>query len=494
MEHLKAIDWLIVVCYFSVVLFVGIYMGRREKNAADFYIGNRKIPWGAVLMSIIATEISAATFLGVPSIGYSENMQYLQFSIGSLVARFLVAYIFLSVFYASTYFSIYSYLADRFGNGSRYTTTVFFLITRTLASGVRLLLAAKGLSILFGFEIWHVLLVFLIITIIYTATGGIKAVIWTDVVQGTVFMLAGVSVFVFLGISVGWDEILRIGNEAGKFHLFNFTPTVEGGAWWTCFSDEKWFVIAFINGLMATTASLGTDQDMTQRMLACKDVKRARRSVISSGLIGIPFACISLLIGIGLFAYFQKNPDPTVASLQSDEIFPYFIRSVLPAGLKGFVLIGIIAVSMSSLDSTMSALSTSTMVEFVDNRKKDLSPKQQVMLSRILIIVFGIILTVFAFSIRNEDKLIWMALKITSITAGPMLGVFLLGILTKRGSDTGNVIAMGLSTVLVACLFYLIHMDKIPLGWTWLIVIGTASTMFVGALFASSPSKIPQAR
>ena len=210
------------------------------------------MPWLAVLGSIVATEVSAATFLATPGVGFSENMSYLQFGVGSFLARIFIAYIFLSVFYAAKSLTIYEFLADRFGNGTRYTATLFFIVTRLLASAVRLMIAATGLSLILDVPYSVCLGIFTLVAIIYTGGGGIRGIIWTDVLQAIVFISCGLALILYIGQNIGWDTINHIGANSGRFDIFRFSPTEDCNllGW---INDPKIFWIAVIFGFISTT-------------------------------------------------------------------------------------------------------------------------------------------------------------------------------------------------------------------------------------------------
>ncbi|MFH1547462.1 MAG: sodium/solute symporter, partial [bacterium] len=367
---MAGIDISIVALYFVLILGVGIWTGRKEENTRDFFVGNRQIPWIAVLCSIVATEISAATFLGVPEASYNGNMNYLQFGIGSLLARFFIAFLFISAFYKFDCLTVYEYLSKRFGGTTRYTATIFFFLGRVLGSGVRLLMAAIGLSVVMGININYAIMLFALIAIIYTAFGGIKAIVWTDVIQVFIFIGGGIAVLVYIVQqfrSTGQlDNAIKILKDQNKFEVFRMASTKQ----W--FADANIYWLAMINGLVTTFAALGTDQDMTQRMLTCKDTKSSQKSLILSGFVGIPVMTLFLFIGLGVYAYYQINPIfpvsyiPLVAGCkytpEAKEMFPYFITN-LPVGLKGLLLIGIFSAAMSSLDSALGALSSSSVID-----------------------------------------------------------------------------------------------------------------------------------
>jgi len=485
--NLTWIDGLIVLLYFGAVLSIGFYQSRKSGDSEDFITGSRQMPWLAVLGSLIATEVSAATFLGTPGAGFSENMNYLQMGVGSFLARIFIAFFFIGAFYAAESLTIYDFLAKRFGNQTRYAASAFFIITRLLASAARLMIAATGLSLILGLPFIWCLAAFTIIAIAYTGSGGIRGVIWTDVLQAFVFIGSGLVLIAFIVHSIGWQTIVDIGNAKDRFEIFRFTPEGEGvGSW---LNDPKLFYIAVLFGFISTTAAFGTDQDLTQRMLTCKDVKSSRRSVILSGVISIPIAALFLFVGIALFAYYQVNVDPTlpqqvvdgVSTIKADKVFPWFIANELPAGLRGLLLVGVLAAAMSSLDSAMGALSSSALVDLY----RPLVPKSaqtipDIWISRGFVVLFGLILSSVAWALKDASGFLWLSFQIVSVTYGALLGIFLLGLLTTRGSDEGNWIAMLSGALLSATLLTLIKIDIIPLGWTWLIVIGTAWTFCFG--------------
>ena len=474
------VDYVLIGLYLVVVLGIGLYAGRRERGTDDFFVGGRRVPWLAVLGSIVATEVSAATYLAVPGVGYAENMTYLQFGIGSLFARFFVAFLFLTAFYKANCVSIYQYLEKRFGKRTQFTASLYFVITRLLASGVRLLIAASGLAIVSGIPLAWSIIGFGVLALLYTGFGGIKAVIWTDCVQAIVFLGAGFAALSFLVSSMGWSGIYDLAETTGRFEIFrwNASGADTGKAWW---NDANWFWIAIMFGFLSTTAAMGTDQDMTQRMLTCRNAKQARRSLIVSGFIALPLAGLFLLIGIALWANLHAVNGPfsglMPADLKADEVFPYFIANLAPHGLRGLLVAGILAAAMSSLDSAMAALSSSAVKDIFCNVFTQIkSEKAQLRLARLVMCVFAVLLVIIAWNMRDGGRFLWLAFKVTSITYGALLGVFLVGLLSKRGADRVNIYAMVSGSLLCSCLLYLSESGMIALAWTWLILIGTVWT------------------
>ncbi|MCU0858506.1 MAG: sodium/solute symporter, partial [Pontiellaceae bacterium] len=464
---------------------VGIYAGGREENESDFLVGGRNVPWLAVLGSLIATEVSAATFLAVPGLGFGENMTYLQFGIGSILARFFVAAVFIGAFYNAGCMSIYEFLGKSFGPRSQYAGSLLFLATRLMASGVRLLIAAKGLSIIFGMPLHWVIIAFTLLTVIYTGYGGIKAVIWTDCVQAIVFIGAGIGALCYTVQVLGWDSFISAGMEGGRFEIFRLAPDGEGiGAW---LSDSNILLMAVLFGFISTTAAMGTDQDLTQRLLSAKNAADARRSVALSGFIAIPIAALFLLVGVGLYGISGTPLGAALTNLSSnDAAFPRFITAIAPAGLRGLLVAGVLAAAMSSLDSTMAALSSSVLRDLIEPlTRREGRILNHLVISRGLVYIFAILLALIAWLFRDSAAFLWLAFQVTSVTYGVLLGVFLLGLRGRRGNDTGNMLAIGVGLLAAAISLTAIKMGWISIAWTWVIVIGASVTYAVGSAFRS---------
>lgn len=491
--RVSLLDWLILGTYLGSILLIGWWKGREESTTKDFIGGGHNVPWWAVLGSIVATEISALTFLNVPGVAFTGNLTYLQFGLGSIAGRFVVAWLFLGAFYRIRYLTVYSYLADRFGPRTRYAATALFLFSRLLGSSLRLSLAALGVSIIFGLPFLLTLILFSLLAIAYTFWGGIKAIIWTDLAQATVFIGGGLALATWLGAEVGWIEIWERAEAEGKTLLINLTPDESGaGAW---LNSTNLLPLAFFNGFLMIIAALGTDQDLTQRMLTCRDVGSARRSVIFSGFVGIPVAGLFLCLGLGLFVYAQNTgswllPLAADGSVDANRVFPAFISDVAPPLLRGLLIAGVFAAAMSSLDSAMGALSSSVVIDLYKPLvRPDADERHYVRVSRAGVLVFGAILMLMAYSFRHADTFLWLAFELASIPAGGMLGVFLLGLLTSRGSDNGNLLGLGGGIGLTSFLSFARHQDWIHLDWTWLIVIGMTTTFGIGLCFKGTPTE-----
>jgi SSS family solute:Na+ symporter len=518
-----AVDSLVLLAYFAIIIFIGLYMGRRERNLEDFALGGRRIPWWAVLASIIAAETSAGTFFGTPEEGYVlRNYTYIQLAFGTIIARILVSYIFIKPYYDYKVFSIYEYLTARFGVGTKNAASAVFMFTRVLASGARLYVAAIALALAYEmirgarpgqtetlFIYIGATVVIVILTAIYTTLGGIKAVIWTDFIQASIMIgsaLVAVGIL-YSAIPGGWDEIVQ---RHGGFHLNDFITTGLAPArhgwdkWKGMFEIEYTIFAGLIGSTFITMATHGTDQDMVQRMLTAPDVRRSRRSLILSGLADIPIALTFLSIGLLLWVYYQSHFDPNLPK-SANEIFCHFILYKMPIGLRGLLIAGIFATAMGSLSTALNALATSFTRDWYETY---INPgatsddslravRRATMGFAILMILVASTTSYFVIVLPNV-RIIPIVLGIYGYTYGSVLGIFLAGMLTKtRGNNRGNIIAMITGFIVVTILSGLPNSIARMFGtklyqqpqwlpvmeFPWWICFGTIVTFLVAILF-----------
>jgi len=479
-------DYSVLILLIGFSLFLGIFLGRKESDTKDFFLGGRKIPWWAACLSFIATEISAVTIIAVPAVAYMENWEYIQFFIGSFAARLVIAFLFIPAFYKYDCTSIYEFLKHRFGVQTQYMASVLFLITRLLASAVRLTVACLAVSILIGWKIIPTLILFSVISIFYITWGGIKAIIWTNVVQASTFIIGGVVTIVFLltRIEGGIGAVIEVTEAAGRIKMFNWGPSVDELGIMVfikkIFSDPNIIWIAVINGFFGSMAAFGTDQELMQRLLTVKTRKESQKTMLVTP-IGSFFVLITFLsIGALLYTFYAQNPGLPLPD-KPDKIFPHFIGSVMPVFMRGLLLSAIV---MASIDSPLGSLTASFVTDIYRPLiRKGRTESHYLMVSRVCVIVFGIILGVFAYFFSHFDKFLWFAFTIGSITYGALLGVFLLGLLTKRKANLSNVAGMVVSSVTILTLVILSKLDIITLGWSYFLVIGTAMTFGIGWFF-----------
>lgn len=531
--HPLWIDGIVVAAYFAVILFIGLRAGRGERSMESFAVGDRNIPWWAVLASILAAEISAATFLGAPGEGYAtRNFTYAQLALGTILARVIIAGVFIKPFYDFRVVSIYEYLSLRFGSRTRNASSALFLVTRALASGTRLYVAAivivmtyeqiTGIS-LTPFQqvgMYSVALVLITsVTAVYTAVGGIKAVVWTDLIQASLmFGSLGFAIWTLLNkVPDGWSGVLSVLNGPKDFAIIDLGITPGAGFWGNIRSileSEYTLWAALIGSTFTTMATHGTDQDMVQRMLTAKNHQRSRFSLILSGLADLPLVLCFLLVGMLLWVHYQQPG--------KDAPFAFFIVNELPAGVRGILFAGIFATAMGSLSTALNALATSFTEDWYKTHiRPDATENQILGAARTSTVVFSIILvligagTAYA-KIVLHARIIPIVLGIFGYTYGSLLGVFLVGLLTRRrGSERGNMWAMLAGFVAVAVLsglhndlWALLHPISATGGashslWApawlpkvefpWRIAFGTVVTSAVALLFRTPESQLETA-
>ncbi len=478
-SSLAGLDILIVAAGVCLLFVISYAFGRKEKDTNDFFLGRRRIPPIVACLSFVAAEISALTIVGFPATAYSENWEYVQFFIGSAAARILVAFLFIPVFYKYNCTSIYEFLRHRFGPETQYAGSIFFFITRLIASGVRLYAACLGVAVIMGWSLVQTLLMFTIVSIIFIAFGGVKAVVWAGAYQAVTFAVAGIALLIYLcfqirgGIATAW----QIAGEAQRLSFFKFDFNLN---------DPTTFWAGTANALLISMASFGTDQEMMQRLLTVKTRKTSQRTLISTIVTVIPITCIYLAIGTLLYVFYQQNPD-VVQPTRAKEVLSHFVAYSLPVGLKGLLLAAII---MASIDSPLSSLASSFVTDIYRPLTKNrATEKHYLLISRASVAVFGLVLALIALMCGPVKNILWFAYKIFSLTGGATLGIFLLGLLTKRKAGWGNIAAMVTSTLCVLVLMLLSHFGRIQLAWSWLIVIGTTITIVMGYLLGPVTSR-----
>ena len=476
-------DFVIVGAALALLGLIAYLAGRKEKDTRDFFLGGRSVPTFVATLSFVAAEVSAVSLIGVPAVAYGENWHYLQFFIGSAAARIFIAFFFIPVFYKHNCTSIYEFLRDRFGAGTEYAGSAFFFITRLLGAGVRLYMACLGISVIMGWSLLQSILLFTAVSSALIAFGGIKAAVWTGAFDAVIFYLAGglAAGWLFLHIDGGLASVWEIAGRAGRLNVFNFKLDL---------GDPKTFWAGTANALFLNAAMFGTDQELVQRLLTVRTRRSSQKALVATILAALPFLCGYLALGTLLFVFYQQHGVPTLDS--NDKILSYSVIHTLPAGLKGLLLAAIV---LASIDIPLSSLSTS----FVTNLYRPLihktgSERHYLWVSRAGIVGFGLILVLLALCCQSAQEGLWLAFKIVSVTGGSTLGIFLLGILTKRRSNQANIFAMIVSALTCASLLFLSETEVISLGWSWLIVIGTVETFVIAYLLGPGmESDVPHA-
>ncbi len=475
---LRPLDLLIVVLYLGGITAFGMRFRRSQRTLRGYFLADRDIPWWAISLSIVATETSTLTIISIPGLAYDTNLAFLQVALGYCLGRVLISLVLLPQYFRGELYTAYELMERRFGGNLRSATAALFLLTRAVADGVRVWAVSIVVMIALGTGDVASVALITVLTLAYTLEGGLAAVIWTDVVQLAVYVggtLVGLMVILQL-VPGGAPAVLSVAEAAGRLQVFDFSFD---------FSRAYTFWAGLIGGGFLTMASHGTDQLIVQRLLAARSRLESQAALISSGIIVFLQFVIFLLIGVALFAFYRLV-EPSAVFARSDAIFPTFIVTRMPAGVAGLLLAAILAAAMSTLSSSLSSLSSTSIVDFYVRRNPETSEARRMVLSRRATLFWAMVLFGFALLARRGGRVVELGLTIASVAYGALLGVFLLGVLTRRTHERGAI--LGLAAGLAVGL-YLWLATAVP--WTWYVALGTMATFSIGyvaSLFLSDPN------
>lgn len=484
------IDSLIVIVYMAGSAIIGAWIGRKQKSTADYFLGGRNIPWFAVTFSIVATETSVLTFISIPAISYQGNMTFLQICMGYIVGRFMVARLMIPAYYKGEINTAYHFLGNRFGQKLRNTASITFMITRVLADGVRLFATAIPLALIIRssglfsglssgeFYLVSILIIGLI-TMVYTYVGGIRSVIWMDVAQMIVYLggaiLAGIIILTKLP-----DGLMTVREFAGnteKFKIFNFGLQLN----FQQFIREPYtFFTALIAGSVFSLASHGTDQLIVQRVLTCKNVKASQKAMAWSGIAVFLQFLLFLFLGVLLFAYYGGVSYQELGLARADGIFPKFIVEEMPTGISGLIVAALFAAAMSTLSSSLSSLSSAATLDiYIPLSGKGKSEKELLNISRKITLLWGVVLIAASSSFIGfkEGTVVELALGIASYTYGGLLGVFLLGLFSKKATQRDALYGFSVAIIVMT-----VFIQTIQIAWPLYTIVGSSAAIITGII------------
>ena len=475
---IRPIDAVVIVAYIVLVTGIGARLAGRQRSAKDYFLGGRGLPWWAICFSVVATETSALTVISLPGTAYQSDFWFLQLAAGYLLGRIAVAVVLLPRYFRGEIVTAYALLETRFGPATRRYASVVFMITRALADSVRMFAAAIPIRLITGIPYWQAILIAGAVTVAYTWVGGLRAVVWIDVLQLAIYLIGGIAALLMLLRLVpnGWAAIAAAASPDGKFRIVHAT----GG-----FADPRWLFTGLIGGAFLSMASHGVDHLIVQRLLAARSQRDAQRAIIGSGFIVFAQFVLFLIVGAGLFAYYGGR-----AFANPDEIFPRFILVGLPAGLSGLVVAGILAAMMSTVSSSLNSLSSALANDVwgpLAGRQNDdawmLRLGRKLTLFWAAVLVGGAILFQF---VRQGTPIVVTALQIASFTYGGLLGTFLLGVLSKRAGQRDAVFGMTTAIVLMSALWAGQQFGWIPrlLDTLWFALAGSVVTVIAGSISA----------
>ena len=463
---LNRLDLAIIAVYLAGITLFGLRFRKRQRSLRDYFLADQNIPWWAIALSIVAAETSTLTIISIPGLAYDTNFAFLQIVFGYLLGRIIISLILLPHYFRGDLYTAYALIDRRFGPRLRSLTAGIFLLTRAAAEGVRVYAVSIVVAIALGTGEVASIVVIIVLTLIYTFEGGLAAVIWTDVVQTAIYLggtLAGVFTIVHL-VPGGWPAIHALAAQSGKLAVFDFSPAL-----WRPYT----FWAGLIGGTFLTTASHGTDQLIVQRLLAARNQRQSATALLTSGIAILFQFALFLLVGVMLFAFYRM---PSASFGKADRIFPTFIVNQMPHGISGLLIAAILAAAMSNLSAALNALSSSSMMDFYLRRNAQIDEGRRIQISRLITILWAIALFALALlSLHKAGRVVEVGLQIASVAYGGLLGVFLLGVLTRRANQTGAMVGMlcGLAADFYLWLFT-------PIAWTWYVTIGATLTFVIG--------------
>jgi SSS family transporter len=464
----KTLDWTVMALYFGAVIAIGAYFTRRQQDASDYFLGRHALPWWAVMLSIVATETSALTVISIPGLAARGDLTFLQLPIGYLVGRIGVAAWLLPGYFAGEQETAYTRLERRFGPGTRKVASAIFMGIRALGDSVRVFATAIPLAVVTGWSIPASVAVVAVVTLVYTWTGGIKAVVWVEVMQLAIYVIGGIATLVAAYLLVdGVGPTLERAASLGKLRVvdwsfsFNTTYTFWGG---------------LVGGALLSAASHGTDHLIVQRLLATPNLRDARRALVGSGVLVILQFALFLLVGTMLWAAGADDPN-----LASDALFPTFAVTRLPAGLSGLVVAGLLAAAMSTLASSLNSLASAATYDFYAPITGHRDSRHLLRVGRWATLAWAVVLAGGALSFGSSDTpVVELALSIASITYGALLGTYVLGGTVRRARQSDAILAIGVGTVTMLVIVLGKPGMFEELAWPWYVPLGTVITVGVG--------------
>jgi solute:Na+ symporter, SSS family len=478
---MRIADLLVIAAYLLFITWFGARFKEQQRTLKDYFLGGRGAPWWAIAFSIVSAETSVLTVIGTPAIAYRGNFTFLQLILGYLLGRIVISVLFLPQYFRGELFTAYELMERRFGPQLRRLTAGIFLLLRAMAEGVRVFAVSIVVAVILGTGEVASIAVIVALTLFYTFEGGMTAVIWTDVMQMFLYIAGGLLSFFTIQhlIPGGWPHVLQVGGELHKFQMFDFRTSFSAEFFHRAYS----FWGGLLGGCFLTTASHGTEQLLVQRLLAARSERESRLALLVSwGVVFFQFA-LFLLIGVLLFVYDRDlhHSMPAVA----ERTYPQFIWTNLPAGVAGLIMAAVLAAAMSNLSAALNALSSTTIMDFFRPLRPNHDEQTYLRLARWATVLWGAVLFGTGWAARHWGSVLEAALSIASILYGALLGVFLLGVLTRRPDSRAAM--TGMLAGLAVTLFL-----RNSVAYTWYVLAGSLTTFVVGLasslLFKSQPA------
>lgn len=503
-RYFGAGDWAVIAFYLLGIIALGLWCGKDQRNTRDYFLGSKNVPWWGIGLSIIAAETSALTIIGVPAMAYGADLAFLQMIIGYVIARIILAVVLVPHYFKRELYSPYQLFANTLGPSARQTAGAFYLVSETLAAGVRvyvasipvkLMLGDKLLGLGTGDPILGAILLFLILSLLYTYVGGIKAVIWTDAVQFGLFLLGGLFALCYLPTLVegGAKAMFAQAAASQKLHWLNVAP--PNGTSWLKFLLASPFNLwmGVIGGTVQVLSSHGAEQLIVQRVLACKSVADGRKALVLSAVLIFPLFLLFLLVGAMLWVFYQGHPfqiplpEPRPGIQANDFVFPIFIITEAPHLLKGFLIVAILAAAMSSVSSALTSLASVSTMDFVKPLLPGRSEAFFLRFSQLSTVAWALILLGVASLSREVTLVLNAAFSLRGLTSGALVGGLGLAVFWRKGRAAPVVTGMLTSLVVMTAIELLPKLGPTrawwastigaEVFWPWYTLIGATITL-----------------
>jgi SSS family solute:Na+ symporter len=502
-SHFNVGDWVVILAYLLGIIGLGVWFGKDQRNTRDYFLGSKNVPWWGIGFSIVAAETSALTIIGVPAMAYGRDLAFLQIIVGYVIARIILAIVLVPHYFKGEIYSPYQLFANTFGPSARQAAGGFFLISETLAAGVRVYVASIPVKLMLGEQllglgtgdpILGAILLFVLLSLLYTYIGGVKAVIWTDAVQFGLFLLGGLFALFYIPslIKGGTSAVFAQAAAAGKLHWLNIAPSPGTGFVPFLVGAPFNLWMGLIGGTVMVLSSHGAEQLIVQRVLACKSVADGRKALVLSAAVIFPLFLIFLLTGVMLWVFYQSHPfqiplpEPRPGIKANDFIFPTFIMTEVPHVLRGFLIVAILSAAMSSVSSALTSLASVSTMDFVRHVLPDRSEDFFLRFSKRSTVFWAGLLIALAYLSRKVEFVLNAAFSLRGLTSGALLGGLILAVFWRKGRSAPVIAAMLISLGVMTVIqvfpgFWLRHLGA-EIFWPWYTLIGASVTLTVAWL------------
>ncbi|HLH52787.1 MAG TPA: hypothetical protein VKY92_04145 [Verrucomicrobiae bacterium] len=500
-------DWAIILLYLLGIVALGVWFGKDQRTTRDYFLGSRNVAWWGIGLSIVAAETSALTIIGVPAMAYGGDLAFVQMLAGYVLARLIIVVALVPHYFKGEIYSPYQLFGDAFGPAARQTAGGFFLISETLAAGVRVYVASIPVKLMLGDAVLGVgtgdpilgaILLFVFVSLVYTCVGGVKAVIWTDVVQFCLFLAGGIYALVYIpSLAGGAGQVFGHAAAAGKLHWLNAVP--PPGVSWPKFLLGPPFNIwmGVIGGTVLGLSTHGAEQLIVQRVLACKTVADGRKAILLSAAVIFPLFLLFLMVGTTLWVFYQQHPfkiplpEPRPGSgiKANDFIFPIFMMTEVPHVLRGILIVAVLSAAMSSVSSALTSLASVSTMDFVRPLSRKRTEDSYLRFSQGSTIVWAALLVVTAYMSRRVEFVLNAAFSLRGLTSGALVGGLIVAVFWRKGGAARVIIGMQVSLgvmtliqvlpVLPATRPFWLRTVGTEIFWPWYTLIGAAITLVV---------------